>query len=146
MSVAEIEVPDVGDYKDVPVIVATMDVPSPAAASTPAPQAGHFSGNADIECDMLVLGSGPGGYSAAFRSADLGMKTVIVERYAMLGGVCLNVGCIPSKALLHAARAIDEAEALGAHGIPFGKPHIDLDTLRDFKSGVVKKLTSGLAG
>jgi dihydrolipoamide dehydrogenase len=115
-------------------------------AAAPAPQAGSFSGNADIECEMLVLGSGPGGYSAAFRSADLGMKTVLVERYSTLGGVCLNVGCIPSKALLHTALVIDEAEALGAHGITFGKPQIDLDKLRDFKSGVVKKLTGGLAG
>src|SRR5258706_2201391 len=114
----------------------------PAAA----PQAGSFSGSADVECDMLVLGSGPGGYSAAFRSADLGMKTVLVERYATLGGVCLNVGCIPSKALLHTALVLDEAEALSAHGITFGKPQIDLDKLRDFKSGVVKKLTGGLAG
>lgn len=123
---------------------------APAAAvpkaAAPAPQAGSFSGNADIECDMLVLGSGPGGYSAAFRSADLGMKTVLVERYATLGGVCLNVGCIPSKALLHTALVIDEAEALGAHGITFAKPQIDLDKLRDFKSGVVRKLTGGLAG
>jgi len=95
---------------------------------------------------MLVLGAGPGGYSAAFRSADLGMKTVLVERYPTLGGVCLNVGCIPSKALLHTALVIDEAEALGSHGITFGKPQIDLDKLRDFKSGVVKKLTGGLAG
>jgi dihydrolipoamide dehydrogenase len=117
-----------------------------AAAPAPTPQAGSFSGNADIECDMLVLGSGPGGYSAAFRSADLGMKTVLVERYATLGGVCLNVGCIPSKALLHTALVIDEAEALGAHGITFAKPQIDLDKLREFKSGVVKKLTGGLAG
>jgi dihydrolipoamide dehydrogenase len=119
---------------------------APAGQAAPAPQAGSFSGTADIECDMLVLGSGPGGYSAAFRSADLGMKTVLVERYSTLGGVCLNVGCIPSKALLHTALVIDEAEALGAHGITFGKPQIDLDKLRDFKSGVVKKLTGGLAG
>ncbi|MGF6294322.1 dihydrolipoamide dehydrogenase [Paraburkholderia youngii] len=95
---------------------------------------------------MLVLGSGPGGYSAAFRSADLGMKTVLVERYPTLGGVCLNVGCIPSKALLHTALVIDEAADLASHGITFGKPQIDLDKLRDFKSGVVKKLTGGLAG
>ncbi|MEM5367649.1 dihydrolipoyl dehydrogenase [Paraburkholderia azotifigens] len=216
-SVQEIKVPDIGDYKDVPVIEvavkvgdrvekeqslvtlesdkATMDVPSPAAgvvkelkvkvgdnvsegtvllllegegaaaapapkaaapapspaqsatkAPTPAPQAGSYSGSVDVECDMLVLGAGPGGYSAAFRSADLGMKTVLVERYSTLGGVCLNVGCIPSKALLHTALVIDEAEALGSHGITFGKPQIDLDKLRDFKSGVVKKLTGGLAG
>ncbi|NPT36193.1 dihydrolipoyl dehydrogenase [Paraburkholderia xenovorans] len=119
---------------------------APAKAAAPAPQAGSYSGSADIECDMLVLGSGPGGYSAAFRSADLGMKTVLVERYSTLGGVCLNVGCIPSKALLHTALVIDEAEALGAHGITFAKPQIDLDKLRDFKSGVVRKLTGGLAG
>ncbi|AOJ73874.1 dihydrolipoyl dehydrogenase [Burkholderia ubonensis] len=117
-----------------------------AAASAPAPQAGSYGGSVDIECDMLVLGAGPGGYSAAFRSADLGMKTVLVERYSTLGGVCLNVGCIPSKALLHTALVIDEAEALASHGISFGKPEIDLDKLRDFKSGVVKKLTTGLAG
>ncbi|AOJ09463.1 dihydrolipoyl dehydrogenase [Burkholderia mayonis] len=117
-----------------------------AAAPAPAPQAGSFGGTADIECDMLVLGAGPGGYSAAFRAADLGMKTVLVERYSTLGGVCLNVGCIPSKALLHTALVVEEAEALAAHGISFGKPEIDLDKLRDFKSGVVKKLTTGLAG
>ena len=115
--------------------------PAPAAAApkaaAPAPQAGSYAGSADIECDMLVLGSGPGGYSAAFRSADLGMKTVLVERYSTLGGVCLNVGCIPSKALLHTALVIDEAADLAAHGITFGKPQIDLDKLRDFKSGVV---------
>ncbi|MEX3833444.1 FAD-dependent oxidoreductase, partial [Paraburkholderia sp. BR14263] len=124
------------------------EAPKAAApkAAAPAPQAGSFSGSADVECDMLVLGAGPGGYSAAFRSADLGMKTVLVERYSTLGGVCLNVGCIPSKALLHTALVIDEAEALGSHGITFGKPQIDLDKLRDFKSGVVKKLTGGLAG
>jgi dihydrolipoamide dehydrogenase len=95
---------------------------------------------------MLVLGAGPGGYSAAFRSADLGMKTVLVERYSTLGGVCLNVGCIPSKALLHTALVIDEAAELAAHGISFGEPKVDLDKLRGFKEGVVKKLTGGLAG
>ncbi|KVX09033.1 dihydrolipoamide dehydrogenase [Burkholderia ubonensis] len=119
---------------------------APAAAPAAAPQAGSYAGAADIECDMLVLGAGPGGYSAAFRAADLGMKTVLVERYSTLGGVCLNVGCIPSKALLHTALVIDEAEALASHGISFGKPEIDFDKLRDFKSGVVKKLTTGLAG
>ncbi|MDN7675874.1 dihydrolipoyl dehydrogenase [Burkholderia oklahomensis] len=117
-----------------------------AAAPAPAPQAGSFGGSADIECDMLVLGAGPGGYSAAFRSADLGMKTVLVERYSTLGGVCLNVGCIPSKALLHTALVVEEAKALAAHGISFGAPEVDLDKLRDFKGGVVKKLTTGLAG
>ena len=100
---------------------------------------------ADIECEMLVLGAGPGGYSAAFRAADLGMKTVMVERYATLGGVCLNVGCIPSKALLHTAAVIDEAKAMAAHGVSFGAPTIDLDKLRAFKDGVVRKLTGGLA-
>nr|WP_294513108.1 dihydrolipoyl dehydrogenase [uncultured Rhodopila sp.] len=95
---------------------------------------------------MLVLGAGPGGYSAAFRSADLGMKTVLVERYAALGGVCLNVGCIPSKALLHVASVIDEARSLEHHGVSFGTPEIDLDKLRGFKDGVVRKLTGGLAG
>ncbi|CAD6513723.1 Soluble pyridine nucleotide transhydrogenase [Paraburkholderia kirstenboschensis] len=148
---------DAAPAKDAPKAAATEPEKAPAEAkpqadaakpraAAPAPQAGSFSGSADIECDMLVLGSGPGGYSAAFRSADLGMKTVLVERYATLGGVCLNVGCIPSKALLHTALVIDEAEALGAHGITFAKPQIDLDKLRDFKSGVVKKLTGGLAG
>ncbi|AYY59397.1 dihydrolipoyl dehydrogenase [Burkholderia multivorans] len=117
-----------------------------AAAPASAPQAGSYAGAADIECDMLVLGAGPGGYSAAFRAADLGMKTVLVERYPTLGGVCLNVGCIPSKALLHTALVVEEAEALAAHGISFGKPQVDLDKLRDFKGGVVKKLTTGLAG
>jgi dihydrolipoamide dehydrogenase len=130
---------------------AAQPAAQPAAQSAPkqpaaAPQAGSFSGTADIECDMVVLGSGPGGYSAAFRAADLGMKTVLVERYATLGGVCLNVGCIPSKALLHTALVIDEAAALGAHGITFAKPQVDLDKLREFKSGVVKKLTGGLGG
>ncbi|SDC00681.1 dihydrolipoyl dehydrogenase [Paraburkholderia lycopersici] len=216
MSLVEVKVPDIGDFKDIDVIEvnikagdviekeqtllslesdkATMEVPSdvagtvkevrikpgdkasqgtvialvevsagaaapapapkaeaPAAAeapkaAAPAPQAGSFGGSVDVECDMLVLGAGPGGYSAAFRAADLGMKTVLVERYPTLGGVCLNVGCIPSKALLHTALVIDEAAALGSHGITFGKPQIDLDKLRDFKSGVVRKLTGGLAG
>ncbi|MBN3844072.1 dihydrolipoyl dehydrogenase [Burkholderia sp. Ac-20349] len=121
--------------------------PAPAAAApAPAPQAGSYAGAVDIECDMLVLGAGPGGYSAAFRAADLGMKTVLVERYSTLGGVCLNVGCIPSKALLHTSLVVEEAAALASHGITFGKPEVDLDKLRDFKGGVVKKLTTGLAG
>jgi dihydrolipoamide dehydrogenase len=93
-----------------------------------------------------VLGAGPGGYSAAFRAADLGMKTVLVERYETLGGVCLNVGCIPSKALLHTASVMDEVRHLPDHGISFGEPKIDLDKLRTFKNGVVRKLTGGLAG
>ncbi len=208
----EVHVPDIGDFKEVPVIEvlvkpgdsvkaedalvtlesdkATMDVPSPAAgtvgeikvkvgdkvgegsliltlstgvkgaappppaahppapaaAPVAAPTAASFAGKVDIECEMLVLGAGPGGYSAAFRSADLGMKTVLVERYATLGGVCLNVGCIPSKALLHTAAVMDEVKALGHHGISFAPPTVDIDKLRGFKEGVIKKLTGGLAG
>src|SRR5205823_10070594 len=107
---------------------------------------GSYTGKADIECEMLVLGAGPGGYSAAFRSADLGMKTVLVERYVALGGVCLNVGCIPSKALLHTAAVMDEVTALSGHGIKYAAPQIDIGELRGFKEGVVKKLTGGLAG
>ncbi len=116
------------------------------AEEAKAPQAAGSSGKAaDISCQLVVLGSGPGGYTAAFRAADLGVDTVLVERHATLGGVCLNVGCIPSKALLHAAAVIDEAEAMAAHGVSFGKPVIDLAKLRDFKSKVVGKLTGGLA-
>jgi dihydrolipoamide dehydrogenase len=110
------------------------------------PQAAASTGRAaDIECKLVVLGSGPGGYTAAFRAADLGVDTVLVERYATLGGVCLNVGCIPSKALLHAAAVIDEADAMAAHGVTFGKPKIDIDKLRSFKTKVVGQLTGGLA-
>ncbi|MBS0325727.1 MAG: dihydrolipoyl dehydrogenase [Proteobacteria bacterium] len=228
MATVEVRVPDIGDFKDVPVIEvlvkagdtvapedplvtlesdkATMDVPSPAAgkvaevkvkagdkvsqgslvltltsdiaagatpvqglasaapaasapaasapaASAPAASApatgaaaaAAWTGRVDVDCEMLVLGSGPGGYSAAFRSADLGMKTVLVERYPTLGGVCLNVGCIPSKALLHTAGVMDEARSLAAHGITFGAPQVDLDRLRGFKDGVVKKLVGGVA-
>jgi dihydrolipoamide dehydrogenase len=119
---------------------------SSAASPQPSPASGSGSASADIECEMVVLGSGPGGYSAAFRAADLGMKTVLVERFATLGGVCLNVGCIPSKALLHTAFVMDEVKTMAAHGIRYGDPAIDLDALRKFKNDVVKKLTSGLAG
>jgi dihydrolipoamide dehydrogenase len=211
MSAQEIKVPDIGDFKDVPVIEvhvkpgdaikaedalltlesdkATMDVPSPAAgvvkevklkvgdkvtqgsvillleagagapasqpAAAPAPAAvspaptfaaGSYSGKADIETEMLVLGAGPGGYSAAFRSADLGMKTVLIERYAKLGGVCLNVGCIPSKALLHVAAVIEEAQHVSAAGVTFAAPAVDIDKLRAHKEKVVGKLTTGLSG
>ena len=216
MSIIEIKVPDIGDFKDVPVIgievspgdtvkaedplvtlesdKATMEVPSPAAgvvkeirlkigdkvsegtlvllmetaeagaaapapapvpgappaaappAAAPAPQAARHAGGADIETDMLVLGAGPGGYSAAFRSADLGLKTVLVERYAALGGVCLNVGCIPSKALLHVAAVMEEAAHMADCGVAFAAPKLDLDKLRAHKAKVVSKLTGGLAG
>jgi len=119
--------------------------PGAAPASVAAPAPGSFSGQADVQCDVLVLGAGPGGYSAAFRAADLGLKVVLVERYATLGGVCLNVGCIPSKALLHTAAVAEEAQSLAAHGISFGAPSIDLDALRGYKDRVVGKLTGGLA-
>ncbi len=109
-----------------------------------APAAATYTGKADFECEVLVLGAGPGGYSAAFRSADLGMKTIIVERYASLGGVCLNVGCIPSKALLHTAAVMDEVKAMASHGISFGAPTIDMAKLREHKDKVIGKLTGGL--
>jgi dihydrolipoamide dehydrogenase len=215
----EVKVPDIGDFKDVPVIEvmvkpgdavraedalvtlesekATIDVPSPAAgvvkevklkvgdkvsqgtlvllleagevsaakSAAPAaapprlainetagvvpaqrPAAGKYSGKVDVECEMVVLGSGPGGYSAAFRAADLGMKTMLVERYATLGGVCLNVGCIPSKALLHVAAVTEEAQKLAEHGVSFGAPKFDLGKLRAWKDKVVGKLTVGVGG
>src|SRR5262249_28072538 len=205
----EVRVPDIGDFKDVPIIEvsaksgdkvkpedplitlesdkASMEVPSPSAGTVkevkvkvgdkvsegsliltletgvagaapaatrgpkavpaaPAPIAARHAGGADIECDMLVLGAGPGGYSAAFRSADLGMSTVLVERYSTLGGVCLNVGCIPSKALLHTAAVMGEVKGMAAHGIAYSVPQIDLAKLRTHKEKVVGKLTGGLAG
>ncbi|WP_367347061.1 dihydrolipoyl dehydrogenase [Stenotrophomonas bentonitica] len=118
-----------------------------APAEPAAPQPALSSGKpADIECQMVVLGAGPGGYTAAFRSADLGVDTVLIERYASLGGVCLNVGCIPSKALLHAAAVIDEVAHAGDFGVEFGAPTITLDKLRGYKEKVVTQLTKGLAG
>lgn len=210
MATVDVRVPDIGDFKDVPVVEvhvragaevkvedplitlesdkATMEVPAPqagkvvevlvktgdkvshgtaivrleapAVAATKADASGLDSSDgaqtapatagtqrdADIACDLVVLGAGPGGYSAAFRAADLGLKTVLIERDATLGGVCLNVGCIPSKALLHTAAVVDEAASLAKHGITFGKPQIDLDALRVHKNKVVGKLTGGLAG
>ncbi|MEM8933906.1 MAG: biotin/lipoyl-containing protein, partial [Acidobacteriota bacterium] len=118
------------------------DVPDEPPVVAPAPA---DLGDADVTYDLLVLGSGPGGYSAAFRAADLGLKVALVERYPILGGVCLNVGCIPSKALLHIAALIDDARHAGEHGVTFGEPTIDLDQLRDWKGGVVGRLTGGLA-
>jgi dihydrolipoamide dehydrogenase len=129
-----------------PEKTAKTETPAAAPVATPAPVAGNHAGGADIECEMLVLGAGPGGYSAAFRSADLGMKTVIVERYATLGGVCLNVGCIPSKALLHVAAVMEEAEHANDLGVTFAAPTVDIDKLRAHKDKVVGKLTGGLAG
>ena len=215
MALIEVQVPDIGDFKDVGVIEilvkpgdtvkaeqslitvesdkASMEIPSshagvvqaikvaigdkvnqgsvilsleaagtspapapapaaaPAAAAAPAPvatvagPAGSYAGAADVECDVLVLGAGPGGYSAAFRAADLGLKVVIVERYATLGGVCLNVGCIPSKALLHVAAVMDEVSHMADLGVSFGAPTVNVDQLRGHKEKVIGKLTGGLA-
>jgi dihydrolipoamide dehydrogenase len=130
---------------EAPAASEAPEAPAPAAAAAP-PAPGPARAEADHHADLVVLGAGPGGYSAAFRAADLGLKTVLVERYPRLGGVCLNVGCIPSKTLLHAARVIAEAEEMGTHGISFGKPKVDLDALRAWKESVVAKLTGGLAG
>ena len=125
----------------------TAPPPMPAAAPVMQAQvAGQYSGKVDHECEVLVLGAGPGGYSAAFRSADLGMNTVLVERYSTLGGVCLNVGCIPSKALLHTTSVMDEVKTMSKHGITFGEPKIEIDQLRGYKDSVIAKLTGGLAG
>lgn len=128
-----------------------IETPTPAAeAGMPAPQAiaatGTATGAGDVHAEVVVLGSGPGGYTAAFRAADLGKKVVLIEKNPTLGGVCLNVGCIPSKALLHVAKVITEAEEMASHGVSFGKPEINLDELRAFKDGVVGKLTGGLEG
>ena len=198
----EVVVPDIGDFKDIPVIElhvgpgsevkaddplltlesdkATMEVPAPAAgtvqelrvklgdrvsqgtpilllatgqkalapaapAVAPAPKP-PVAAQGDFHAEVLVLGAGPGGYTAAFRAADLGRKVVLVERWPTLGGVCLNVGCIPSKALLHAAKVMDETAEMGRHGIAFAAPQIDIDRLRGWKDGVVGRLTGGLAG
>ena len=124
---------------------ATSSAASQNTNTTPAPTAATFVGSADIECDVLVLGGGPGGYSAAFRAADLGLSVVIVERYATLGGVCLNVGCIPSKALLHVASVMDEVSHMADLGVDFGKPKLNIDKLRGHKEKVIGKLTGGLA-
>jgi dihydrolipoamide dehydrogenase len=146
----------VGDKVSKDSLILLLEGEAPARAEAPVqapkspeaskPSSAAPSTGADIECDVVVLGAGPGGYSAAFRAADLGMKTVLVERYPSLGGVCLNVGCIPSKALLHTAAVMDGARALAAHGISFGEPKVDLAKLRAFKDKVVGKLTGGLAG
>ncbi|VAW97388.1 Dihydrolipoamide dehydrogenase of pyruvate dehydrogenase complex, partial [hydrothermal vent metagenome] len=123
--------------------------PDPAeSVETPvaAPAAASYSGDVDLHAEVVVLGSGPGGYTAAFRAADLGKQVVLVERYESIGGVCLNVGCIPSKALLHTAQVINEAAEFGDIGVTFGRPEIDLDKLRAHKDSVVGKLTGGLKG
>ncbi len=117
-----------------------------ARAPVAAPDAESYAGNADVVADVVVLGSGPGGYTAAFRAADLGLKAVLIERNPTLGGVCLNVGCIPSKALLHAAKVLDELDDFAAHGIKSKGVDVDIDALRGWKESVVGKLTGGLAG
>ena len=137
-----------------PAVAATAVSAAPAAPAAPVASAASSPVAAvnaapiptDTDCDVLVLGGGPGGYSAAFRAADLGLKVILVERYAELGGVCLNVGCIPSKALLHVAAVMDEVKHFDALGVSFGAPSLDLDKLRAHKSGVTGKLTQGLAG
>jgi dihydrolipoamide dehydrogenase len=204
MATVEVRVPDIGDFKNIPIIEihvtegatvgpedplitlesdkATMDVPSPSAGTVtalkvkpgdkvsegdlimlleaegaagsppapaparaaPAPVSGAAKG--DLHAEVLVLGAGPGGYSAAFRAADLGKQVILVDSGATLGGVCLNVGCIPSKALLHAAKVVSETQEMSEHGISFSTPKVDVDALRGWKDGVVKRLTGGLAG
>jgi dihydrolipoamide dehydrogenase len=142
--------PAAGAAAAAPAAASSSPAAAPAAASTvSAPTASAFgvnyAGSADLDCDLLVLGGGPGGYSAAFRAADLGLKVVIVERYATLGGVCLNVGCIPSKALLHVAAVMDEVSHMAALGVDFGAPSVNVDKLRGHKEKVIGKLTGGLA-
>jgi dihydrolipoamide dehydrogenase len=148
--IAEIEL-EAGAAPKPTAPVASAPTPAPSPQATAAPMAvsnaaSAFQGKVDHECDLLVLGAGPGGYSAAFRAADLGLNVILVERYPTLGGVCLNVGCIPSKALLHTAAVMDEAKTMSKHGISFGDPKIDIDQLRAYKDGVIGKLTGGLAG
>jgi dihydrolipoamide dehydrogenase len=129
----------------VPAVAPVVAAPAPVPVKAPAVERGPVAGT-DRHAKVLVLGAGPGGYTAAFRAADLGLEVTLIERWPVLGGVCLNVGCIPSKALLHAARVVDEAQAMAGHGISFGPPQIDLDRLRSWKSAVVGKLTGGLSG
>src|SRR6185295_13756435 len=131
----------VGDKVSKGSSILVLEGKQESAAPTPPPA----TVKGEYDCDVVVIGAGPGGYSAAFRAADLGLRTVLVERYPTLGGVCLNVGCIPSKALLHTAAIVDAAKALASHGVAFGEPKLDLAKLREFKNKVVGKLTGGLA-
>ncbi len=135
----------VGDKVSQGTPILVLDSQQAVKAEAAKPSSPPAQTAAEVDCDVVVLGAGPGGYSAAFRAADLGLKTVLVERYPTLGGVCLNVGCIPSKALLHTAAVVDAARSLAAHGIAFGEPNLDLAKLRSFKDKVVGKLTGGLA-
>lgn len=123
-------------------LIAKTESVTPTSNTT----AATATANTPSNCDVLVIGAGPGGYTAAFRAADLGLSVILVEKYPTLGGVCLNVGCIPSKALLHVAKVINEADEMSHHGIDFGKPKLDIDKIRDFKKSVVSKLTTGLSG
>jgi dihydrolipoamide dehydrogenase len=144
---AEIEEKTEAKNEVVAVSAVAPAIAAPVSSTTVgSTTAAVYTGSADMTFDMLVIGAGPGGYSAAFRAADLGMKTVLIERYPTLGGVCLNVGCIPSKALLHTAAVIDEARSMAKHGISFGEPVIDIDKLRGWKDEVIGKLTGGLSG
>ncbi len=124
----------------------TPTKPDTKTAADATPVASTFDGDSDLHAEVVVLGSGPGGYTAAFRAADLGKKVILIEKYDSIGGVCLNVGCIPSKALLHTAEIINEAAEMVDHGIDFGKPKIDIKKLAGFKNKVIKQLTGGLAG
>lgn len=138
--------PQVSESKPAPDRLAVVENATESIAVTsPVAAAASFAGAADLDCDLLVLGAGPGGYSAAFRAADLGLKVILVERYASLGGVCLNVGCIPSKALLHVAAVMDEVSHMADLGVDFGAPVVNIDKLRGHKDKVIGKLTGGLA-
>ena len=128
-----------------PAQAAKAGTPTQDAAAQSAPTAANFDGDSDMHAEVVVLGSGPGGYTAAFRAADLGKKVILIERYDNIGGVCLNVGCIPSKTLLHTAQIISEAAEMKEHGIDFGKPKIDIKKLAGFKNKVIGQLTGGLA-
>ena len=139
----EIKVPDIGGSKDVPVIAVLEGAEDVVTVATVVAQAS--TGQADSVCQLVVLGAGPGGYTAAFRAADLGLDVVLIERYPKLGGVCLNVGCIPSKTLLHAAEVIEEARHAASYGVNFGEARIDLDKLRAHKDKVVGTMNAGLA-
>jgi len=146
LEAADAAVAPAAKSEEKPALAPAVSAPeAPKNVASIAPSAASFAGSADLECDVLVLGGGPGGYSAAFRAADLGLKVVLVERYATLGGVCLNVGCIPSKALLHVAAVMDEVSHLGDLGVDFGKPVVNIDKLRGHKEKVIGKLTGGLS-
>lgn len=145
LTVEAAEAADAAEEEKPAAAETTQQESQPAPAPAPTPSAAP-AGDADMHAEVLVLGSGPGGYTAAFRAADLGKKVIMVERHERIGGVCLNVGCIPSKALLHTAQIINEADEMGGHGVKFGKPQIDIRELATWKDSVVKQLTGGLQG